>query len=824
MGGARRARRGSARGKAAARPATQTGSRALRLALKRAGYRISSRPGHYPLLVVDTARGQRRRRRYAVYLLTGEPVETGAGLERRVGFRRGRESWGPPPPDAAPLVFAYSPRNRVFLVSHATDLEEGGPQGLSSVSDRWLQETPSSGLQLADADPWVACFTGDRISVAIRLAEVVERTMTLSPSAAPPTPEEPRRRIQRRRRAPVTSRKRRVVLDSVSPSFRRGPRQGVSPPARLKPAKRGPVETGFSTPRRPHGDLARGTPLKPGASYFFWLAVGTDSGASIEEEDVTLPEKLPNGASLTVRVTTFEGEIELDGPDQGEIEVADSGARVLRPATKPQGDPELASRRLLFRVRAPLRAGTYRLRCSIYYGSTLVQSRLVRARVGPGAGRALSSRLDYRVTGRLSPDRLATVPSHDLSLLVNGDGQSHQFHFFRAGERGAAFSESSSLSAENLDATIEQGREALREVAWGSANEWDGDVDSYRYKRTPTPARFVEDLAELARAGAALYTEIADQLAGGIDRREELEQFAAFPGRVQIVAPSSLYVPVGLFYDHPIHDVPPKGSRFSLCPDFAAAIAGRQSLEQSACMTTGCKHRAEESVVCPSGFWGFRHELGWPPSADESSAEISHMGNPSVVIGVSTDRNLKQRANHVTTIKRQLKPTSTDLEVAESLDSLTLALKKRSLNLVYMYCHGGMEGRIPYVELGKPGSGGLTRNYLRNHRPWAPPPPRSVVFINGCHTTKVGPSQVLNLVSGFVEEAGAAGVIGTELTVFEPLACAFAEHMLPGFVDGERTVGGAVRHARLELLRTRNPLGLVYVPFIAAGTRLVKQS
>jgi hypothetical protein len=161
-----------------------------------------------------------------------------------------------------------------------------------------------------------------------------------------------------------------------------------------------------------------------------------------------------------------------------------------------------------------------------------------------------------------------------------------------------------------------------------------------------------------------------------------------------------------------------------------------------------------------------------------------------------------------------------DGEIAQSRERLT-ELLKQDPHLVYLYCHGGVgEGEEPFVEIGAPGQEPpISRAYLLNKEiRWEHG--RPVVFINGCHTTALEPWQILDLVGAFVEQANAAGVIGTELTVFESLACSFAESMLEGFLDGSETVGAAVRHSRLALLSERNPLGLLYVPFIAAGTRL----
>ncbi|HWJ41113.1 MAG TPA: CHAT domain-containing protein, partial [Candidatus Limnocylindrales bacterium] len=89
---------------------------------------------------------------------------------------------------------------------------------------------------------------------------------------------------------------------------------------------------------------------------------------------------------------------------------------------------------------------------------------------------------------------------------------------------------------------------------------------------------------------------------------------------------------------------------------------------------------------------------------------------------------------------------------------------------------------------------------------------------NGCRTTSVTPEEALNLVNPLVTNSGASGVIGTEITVFESLATAFAEAFFEEFVVKKHAAGEAVRRARLQLLKKkRNPLGLVYIPFVLPG-------
>lgn len=140
-------------------------------------------------------------------------------------------------------------------------------------------------------------------------------------------------------------------------------------------------------------------------------------------------------------------------------------------------------------------------------------------------------------------------------------------------------------------------------------------------------------------------------------------------------------------------------------------------------------------------------------------------------------------------------------------------------HLVYFYCHGGLTpDNLPYIQVGHRGERGITRDNLRFKKiRWDDP--RPLVFINGCHTAAVEPEQALNLVSGFIETAHAAGVIGSEITLFDPLARGFSEACLRRFTKGIQ-IGEACRQARLELLKEGNPLGLVYIPFVLGSLRI----
>ena len=88
-------------------------------------------------------------------------------------------------------------------------------------------------------------------------------------------------------------------------------------------------------------------------------------------------------------------------------------------------------------------------------------------------------------------------------------------------------------------------------------------------------------------------------------------------------------------------------------------------------------------------------------------------------------------------------------------------------------------------------------------------------------TAALEPEKAIEFVSAVVSRASAAGVIGTEITIFEPLATKFAEAFLDSFMRKCLSIGESIKLARLSLLEQFNPLGLVYIPFALPGLRLV---
>ena len=201
------------------------------------------------------------------------------------------------------------------------------------------------------------------------------------------------------------------------------------------------VNTGFAAESSPAAPLDPAVTLVCGASYLFWLDIGPPVARSAERTPVDLPwGQLPPSPELTVAVFSLsdgDAGFALDtGGDLGSLIVGASGAVEVGRQPGPVGVP-IASTRLLFPVRAPLVEADAQLRCSIYCRGTLVQSRLVTARVRREPTReyaaGFESVLDFTLAPALDPLHLAKLPEPTLTVMLNRSDATHDFTFYGAG-------------------------------------------------------------------------------------------------------------------------------------------------------------------------------------------------------------------------------------------------------------------------------------------------------------------------------------------------------------------------------------------------------
>jgi hypothetical protein len=501
------------------------------------------------------------------------------------------------------------------------------------------------------------------------------------------------------------------------------------------------------------------------------------------------------------------------------------------------------------------------LRCNIYYNQVLVQSRLVSAIVlaepTPTEG-ALQASVDYTLDRSLRLTRLAELRPHRFSLMLNDNGNgTHSFRFF-GGDSVRPMARTLTIPEGTVSGLIDSARKALRHVSWGDDDEWD-ENKRYRYDTQPDFSVLARDLGRLAAVGYRIYTMLDQVL--WISRDQSLAQriYKADPVQIGLKAGAPFVLPAALIYDYHwdtnSFSLDDPNSKYQLCPSFQKALQDPAPLEDCECFRGQCPVKAEGDrihskqdptrtikdlgpIICPSGFWGFRHSLGLPvtmsapfdPDTPDKQGVLSapitipYTGTPGIGLAISTDPLFKGFAMHEKKLQDLLKPAAWhSWQEGRTRDDVIKMLRTVQAQLVYFYCHGGAsKNRNPFLDVGYNDAWITPDNLLANGIEWRDPAPHPLIFINGCQTVAVAPEQALSFVSAFVY-AQAAGVIGTEITVFDTLANDFAEECLSRFVNG-LPIGEAVRRARLALLKKRNPLGLVYTPFIVESVRLVKES
>jgi hypothetical protein len=591
------------------------------------------------------------------------------------------------------------------------------------------------------------------------------------------------------------------------------------------------VNTGFAITTQTNSVVDPKMPLTCGKSFYFWLEVGPLVEGAIDEMPTPLPS-LPAETRLQVALFVLtDGAKIMTDADIGELHLQDDG--VVRVTHQPAQvsnvleNSDLLDRRLFFPIQTSEEPGILSLLCNIYCKQILIQSRLIQARVmryPHPMDWALRSMVNYSLSPSMNPTSLRRMASHRLSLMLNSNFD-NTFNFCFFGSSGVElFKNDVPRDGLKLQHLIEQARGALRLAAWGRDQEWRGEV--YRYDSVRNLKRLQEDLIRFAIQGYRIYDAIIglDGLAGGLDQAEALGKLMREPGLVQIALKQSpRYVPpIALIYDYPL-DTNADLATYTLCPAFIEAFHNNSTLEDLLCFRGDCPTKNILTTICPSGFWGYRHCLGMPLSVGQGldvPSEIVYYTALQWTVGVSTDKNFSQREAHIQRM-RMLWP-NLKWNYADTRNEILTMLKTTTPHLIYFYCHGGVnKNDIPFIQVGPPNEQGITRDNLRAAGiRWFDP--RPLVFINGCHTTALEPEKAMEFVSAFIERA-AAGVIGTEITIFEPLACAFAEECLSRFFQGA-SIGEAVRGARIALLQAGNPLGLVYVPFVLPSLHLVEQN
>jgi hypothetical protein len=231
------------------------------------------------------------------------------------------------------------------------------------------------------------------------------------------------------------------------------------------------------------------------------------------------------------------------------------------------------------------------------------------------------------------------------------------------------------------------------------------------------------------------------------------------------------------------------------------------------------------NVLCPFGFWGLSSVIEQPPSTE---ALIWHVFDdavpPAVTVAVGPDLDATLTSRHLAEL-----PGRTTVMTVDDAEQLARSLAGETMDIAYLYCHGGyhkvVSNALPFPVL-RFGRGFVdpveVSNWRRDQTLWPRPhwPHRKpLVVLNGCHTTELTTATLANFVDAFANRAGAAGVIGTEVSVEQGMAGWVMEMLLRLLVDGA-SAGDALREVRWRMIGRGNAMGLAYTLYGAAGLRL----
>jgi hypothetical protein len=463
----------------------------------------------------------------------------------------------------------------------------------------------------------------------------------------------------------------------------------------------------------------------------------------------------------------------------------------------------------------PLRDGF--LRVILSWRGQVLQTLRTPVRVDGREG-PIRTRVEFAVSTRLAD--LERLPARRVALTLNDVDGRRAVAVIAPGEKTEV--EAAGINAAFFEETVPLLRDLVEESARSP------ETGMYRFvpDNQGTKETLGAFLLQLAPQGALAWRSLFNRPAGELLRARLQASNAAI--QVAGLAEGEA-VPWGFLYDLPLRETP---ARTCLTAIEAGPVNGLLPWE-------ACQARPDcplagpdaDKVVCPWGFWGFKHRIEEPPMrVDEApDRELVHevpvTGPVRTVMGINQtlDKDGRHRAS-VQAIAGTEVRVAGDAPDSPGPDALQAALTGPQVHLVYLYCHGGVgwgpNKRRVWLSVGRSLEERFAPDQLR-YWPlgWES---RPLVIVNGCNTTRVDPSQLANFVREFAAQ-GAAGVVGTETTVWETLAQEVGSRLLAAMVAG-KPLGEALLGIRHALLRERyNPLGLVYSAYASVDLRLTRQ-
>lgn len=553
-------------------------------------------------------------------------------------------------------------------------------------------------------------------------------------------------------------------------------------------------------------------PLTPGGLLLLRLSIGPLAPDQQVADPVPFPdEQLPDGdliIDVSVSSTTFAVGRDLAAtPAEHSAE-----AQFLLPG---DGSPALTDdggTDLTFVLLVPADPGQARLRIGYYYRGAVVQSQLLTAEIGTGPWSLVT---DYTIAAALPA--AAAIPARPrISVMINGD-TGHQIYVrSRAGTGGE-------LTTTPLELPLALG-DRVRDFRRVLASEPIAPVSAQRSR-----AQLITTLRTLAPLGWQLYSAIFPGLT------DTLLQLDDQPGpavlHVARPAGSGLSVPWALLYTTYISSrYGPGYQQVPLCPLVSewdgrsplAGLAGLAGGQQTACPRAADVPHGED-LLCPFGFLGLRHDIEQLSSTQRPVVSITAAAGSRMVVAQTAQVDQRALDQHLAGLAKTVAARLPGVQLRQAATSARLReLICHDLPLVYFYCHGQRPtpaSHETYLAIGQGEAftaadfAGWVMAAYRTQRLRVWDQIRPLVFINACHSVELDPQALFSYVSAFVTGANAAGVIGTEVKVSQPLAMEFAQLFFDELLTSGATVASAMRRARLAFLARGNLFGLMYTPY-----------
>jgi len=557
-----------------------------------------------------------------------------------------------------------------------------------------------------------------------------------------------------------------------------------------------------------------------GQTLWLWAELGPRNPAAVAGEPLALvPARLVDGEELEIVVFPDRG-VTVE-PDSGRVRIASGQPFAVVRAASTLAPASPAATRLYFRLTLPAGPETKRVRVAVYLRGVLVHVEQLTLPIG--LGRPPVVRTTHQLTRTYdAKDRFATLTAPTVSIYANANDETHDFSFYLPGRTEAepGIPAQLHLDSNGVVGAITAARETLRKISWNSTEEFN--------EQSPQGSRFPRDeqgnfgtvpdvtqaLIDLAVVGYDLWTYFALELERTPEFLGRFREAMRPPGTVQLGIkehPSAVF-PLQVIYDRALDNSAPGFLR--LCDASAAWLAQPDS--EPPCLGRTCPQDQNKQYVCIAGFWGIRHGIALNPAyrTAELRSAVPSGPKPVATLGRTTDKDVVRLwPSHLAQLKHSLDVLS---EPATTAAPLLQSLSTDHSLVLYLLAHVKSLTASPYIYLTQGFGGSINHSTLEG---MAPMPQQPLVFLNACSSAGLTPERLLDLINTFFLY-GAGGAVGTEISIFVDFATVFAETMFKSYAAGE-SLAQALRLARVDGLRHRNPMGFAYAGYGLHDMRIV---